>query len=506
MKYLLTKLINLLQTEEVRNYKIISSKYLQKGHKKRTVELFDLIRNSDHDEYSPQIVATLLEKGNKNAYYRIKNRLLRDLEHSLLIFYKDDDQEAIVLNHIRLSSILIGKSAYDEAIYYLNEAEKIAEKNEYYNLLNMIYDRLISLSNQVFDIDPSPYIKKKQALQEKYEHWQHTEQLLATISYRLRVTNYSSKEVETLDILEEVFEELKLSSSERNSPDFRLKINRCTRNILLQKREFKALSDYLRNSYHEFEQEQIFNRKNHEEKIIILIWLINALIKGKDIQEVRTYNKLLKENLQAYNNLYYLKYIWLYHQCKTVIDILDGQPHVAIKNLEALEMSPKYKNTISFFSVYLNLAMLYFYIGDLNKCLEQFSRVLVSSEFSSMPKSLQINIGIINLIFRVESKDYQYADGRYKELRRKFKKEFGLEEYKEQADFLDILKEFIRKPDAIWHVRVKKKITSFLALYSLFEFGSNETINYSIWLRARLEKRRYYKVMLEKYFEKEGQA
>lgn len=502
MKYLLTNIIRQMRVEEIRYYKIFNAKYLQKGKEKKTTELFDILYHKTPDEYDDALVNVFFPKKNRNSYYRLKNRLLHDLESSLISFHLEKDDEFMIMNKIKLASIFLQRTAYREAQYYLEEAEALAIKEQAYNLLNVIYDKFIQLCNLNYTLNPAPYLEKKQAIQEKYEQIQKTELLLATISHQLHQSNFSTKEEGVVETLEQIQQQIQLSNDEDISPGLRLKINRCARNILLQKREFEALGEYLNESFIEFEQEGIFLKKNHEEKIIMLIWLVNTFVRLKAIDKIILFTEELGHSLDMANESLHDKYLWLYCQCKMVVLSVQRKPKAAIEMLENLIHTPKYRKILSYFSVYLNLSMLHYYSQDIDTSLDYIGKIVVSKDYKNISRLWLLNIGIIELMLRYEAKDYNYALNRYKELRRKYRKELTQEAYAEQKQFLEILRVMLNKPNILDQDRMREKVSRFIAEYTHFEIGANELLNYSIWLRSKLTKQPYYEVMIETYYEK----
>jgi len=499
MKYLLTNFIRLMNGKEMRHYRILNSNFLQKGREKKTIQLLNTLQSEKFDEYDDVIVQQFFNKNRRNSYYRLKNRLLHDLEHSLLSFYKDKDEETMVNNYIRLSDIFIDKTDYGIAEHYLKEAEKLALSHEFYGLLNIIYDKLIQLCHFNSNLDPTPYARQKQVIQQKYEQIQHFNSLLATLTYRLQRSNFSVQEEGVVEMLEAIFEEMQVSVADSRQPVFRLKINQCARQILLQKREFDTLASYLMQSYEEFEKDGVFAR-HHEEKIIMLIWLVNTLSRIREVDKTVAFTQELGRSITRFDHVFYNKYVWLYYQSETVVRIIQGKPQEAISILEDLLHAEKYRDILSFFSIYLNLSMLYFYEQNIDVCLDYIGKVIVSKDYKSISPHLQLTISILEVVFRIESEDYQFAEARYKDLRRRFSKEIRLPGYTEQKEFLEILRDFINKPDAIKQEKTKGKIEHFVEQYTHFEIGSNELLNYNLWLKSKIKKKPYYQLMLDKYY------
>lgn len=160
-KHQLTTIINTLNKEEIRGFKLYSSRISTKDGGNKTVRLFDLIKYSGANEFDNEVVKELFPKGNINAYYRLKNRLLNDIEQSLLLIHRSKDDRFNLYKLIELANVFRYKSNYQVAFTYLQKAEKKAKQAEHLDLLNIIYDEINALSKDFYKIDPQIYITKK---------------------------------------------------------------------------------------------------------------------------------------------------------------------------------------------------------------------------------------------------------------------------------------------------------------------------------------------------------
>ncbi|HXC03854.1 MAG TPA: hypothetical protein VNZ86_03830, partial [Bacteroidia bacterium] len=90
-------IIGSLTKEEQRHFKLFANRTNASGSRKDLL-LFDYIRNSfpDYDESSIQ--EKLYGKGDKNSLYRLKNRLLSDVQRSLTLQYFEDSDYTLILN------------------------------------------------------------------------------------------------------------------------------------------------------------------------------------------------------------------------------------------------------------------------------------------------------------------------------------------------------------------------------------------------------------------------
>ncbi|MEZ4686703.1 MAG: hypothetical protein R3B47_11735 [Bacteroidia bacterium] len=211
-----------------------------------------------------------------------------------------------------LARIFYYKANYKVAFSYLQKAEKQAIQAGAFNLLNLIYDEIISLSKYFFEIDPQQYLALKKERQKEYARVQQVDYMLATLNHRLHKTNFGERGADLLDQLEEVQHQFDLLP-EKQTEAVRIEVHKVVRNILLQKKDFENLQTYLIKSYEQFEKNQFFNRQNHR-KIILITWIVNTFHKNKRFEASWKWLESLEEALEAYNKLYFHTYLWTYYQ------------------------------------------------------------------------------------------------------------------------------------------------------------------------------------------------
>jgi len=313
------------------------------------------------------------------------------------------------------------------------------------------------------------------------------------LNFRLKRTNFSGRDNEVLNILEQVSDALKLNELTTQSVRTKLLVNRCVRDILLQKKEFPALAEYMIKSYLDFKKDQIFGKNNHEERIIQLSWIINSLTKAKNFKVAPQYIDELHEQLLMYNRLYYDKYIWLYYQSRVIEYTFSNRMEEAVVLLEELEQKESVQqNPGLVFYVYINLAPLNYTVNELDKSLEYLSKILMSSTFNSMSTDWKLNIQLLELIIRTESQDVEYAIGKTNEVKRKYRDFLKQEQYQIEKRFVKIISTILKKPDAFRDKKFLKEVNQFINDTPDYEPGStNELIDYSIWLQAKMQKKTY---------------
>ncbi len=499
MKYQLTNLVKSLTKEEVRNFKVYSSRFKVKEDTKKLVQLFEYLRNDEYDEYDDGIVKILFPKSSKNAYYQLKNRLVREIEDSLLMLHKNKGDDYAVMRQLQLSKIFSDKGEYQRSKDCLQKANKLAKNSKNKILQCIIYDRWLDLESGM----PSGNIKKVANLAS--DHINQTgfelksKVLIASVKDELFRSNNSSKSsLSVIQTLDETVQELRMSDEYTNSAILRIQVSDSVKHVLLVKKQYRELVEFLQQELKNFREDPLFSKTTREQEVKYLSWIINALLRIRRISEVNQYIDELEELLgKSENQQLANKHKWLLFQCRLVGLVYSGKNKDAIILLSDLEGQrervPHYP-----LMVLLNLGLLHYYENNLERSLDYLTEIIGDESFKKFATPLQITATVIELVIRIEKGDNIYALNRHKNIKRKYRNFLAKEEYRRDKNFLNILKDIIN--DNLKHnpsKKTKAKIEQFIQGSPPFEPGSNEALCYQLWLRAYLEKRNYYQLVLE---------
>jgi len=225
-------IISTLTKEEVRHFKLFLKRSNTNVADAPVSQLFDNLRKNKDDS---EIRQKKFKHLKANAFYRLKN--LVDLNKSLLVLNYDKDDRILILNYLILSEIFLYKSEYEITYSFLCKAEKKAVEQEFYSILEIIYEHMIVLSRLYHDL-PLPEIikKKKTVIEKKYEI--HTfNDMLAEITWRLKNSNFGSKGFDIVNELENIKNKLDDIELLEQSPSLRIQMQNNIRMMLLQKGE-----------------------------------------------------------------------------------------------------------------------------------------------------------------------------------------------------------------------------------------------------------------------------
>ncbi|HEY9082228.1 MAG TPA: hypothetical protein VIN73_02760 [Vicingaceae bacterium] len=476
----LYQIIASLSTEECRNLKILLTR-TNDSEDRKDIMLFDYARKKASSLDEDYIANKLYDTG-KNSFYRLKNRLNNDINKSLLFFHYNDNNYFNTLNLISLAKLFNNKEEFQLAHIYLMQAEKKAIKNEFYNLLDLIYNELISLSIKSLKFNPEDYLKKRIENFKVVQIIHEIDHLQATLTYQIKTSqNYTPKKNPDQNILlQQKITELINDPKVKDSQRLQFKVYHSVSRILLQQHDYVALEDYLKNTYQKFTENKLFNKSNHDSKLQMLTYLINSLFKNEKIEESLSYTKDLYVAIQEFDNLHYKKYLFYYYNSLVInYQVFDKQKAISV--LEEAKTRKEIQNlTIYSLFIYLNLAVLFFDLKQFNSARKNIAKLKIHESFKNLDKMLQYKISIFELLIISELDDIELFNYQLKNFKKIFKNAFPLKEIKRDNDFVELLIQMKKKNTSV----TKEELKKFIKKYK--DASESDIINYNEWLNTKI--------------------
>jgi len=476
----ITRLIQGLSKEQVRFFKLFASRTEQQ-HDRKDLQLFTHLRKKGDDGFE-DLMQHLYPGNTKNAWYRLRNRLLTEINKALTVLHYEEDDFVLACNLLGLYRYFSIRNQLAEARFYLRKAERAALSIESFELLDFIYGEYIRLSNEMLTIDPEEYIQKRKLNRNQQEALRSIDDLLAVMTYRLKTTqNFSSGKNPLVDLLKKTTDDFIKDRDLKNSPLLRFRIYQAVTQVLLQKHEYKSLENYLLKTYREFTKDNLFTRANHDTHLQMLTYIVNSLFKNNQLKKSLVWAEKLKTSMEAYNHLLYDKYFFFYYNALVInYSILDRER--AINLLEDLRYDDRFKNN-SFYHlfVYLNLAVLRFDKGEYKESIKNLTRIHLLDGYKNADESLRLKINICELIVHFELGQIDVMEYKTQQIKKDYKDVLQNSNWAEQ-ELLEIL---AKLPDAIPIKRkdpFNQKIVSFISKLKNEDQNETQIIDYGNWL------------------------
>ncbi len=482
----LNQMILGLTKEEIRFYKIYSSR-INSNQPRKDIELFDLIKKERESFDEDAATAKLYPDGNKNPYYRLKNRLKSELSKSLMVQHFDNEDVTQALNLYNLARHYLSRNLFHLAQHFLSKAEKRALALENHELLDLVYTEFIRLSQELLSINPETYILKRQDNELKLKSIRQIDDILATVKYKLKITqNFSPVDNPVVDMLQETVQKLTDSKELKGSSALRFKIYQAVSQILLQQHDYPNLEDYLRVTYAEFEEEKLFTKSNHQTKLQMLVYMVNALFKNDKLQESLAWAEKLKLGMEEFDRLHYDRFMFFYYN-SLVINYSKVDMEKAIAVLLELEHNEKLKKTPFYIVfVYLNLSIFHFDLGNYREAIKRLNQLYHHDRFANTAAPLKFRIALLEILIRLELGDTDFLEYRMKQIQKDFKGQLENQENVREAMLLDLISDMFLKGKSLRSEEMKDRIKLFTKTTSPRSEDA-ELVNYNGWLEKKLK-------------------
>lgn len=483
---ILNSIVAGMSKEQVRYFKV----YLSRSHDRDDrldIQLFDYMRKTGEEYDEEKIFKKLYHSEDKNSFYRLRNRLLQDLNKSTLIQHYDDDETGYTLHLLALEKFYFSRNNTRVANYFLKKAEAEARKTENFELLDIIYGDFIRLSHELLSINPEEYIQKRKENQEQIRQLRAIEDILAVVSYKMKLTqNFASDENPILPLLQQTVENYSQDKELIRSAKLRFRIYHAVTQILLQKRDYKALEEYLLTVFKEFNEEKLFVRTNHDTKLQMLVYLVNSLFKNNKLKESLHYTEQLRLAMEEYQRLYYDKYLFFYYN-SLVINYSRLDRNRAIEILEEMKGNEKIRsNPFYEMFVYLNLAVSWFDKKDFHLSIRNLNKLYLLDGYAKADRSLQFKIAIAELMIRYELKDFDVLENKIRQVKKDFKEFFNKQVNSREILMVTVIGKLIESDSLKQEKNLMTKVKQLIFTSEEEDSGDSEILNYKTWLKEKL--------------------
>lgn len=481
---LLSLHIQAMTKEELRNFKLYAKRSNDEIERK-DIALFDLYAKSKHID-DDKFFKKLYETNDKNAYYRLKNRIIEDVGISLFSLHTNKNFLLQIFKHLGLFDIFFNRGEYMAALVHLKKSEKIALRSKQLEILDLIYVNFIKLSNDILEINPELYIEKQKDNAVELNKIRTMDQLLATLNYRLkRAQNYIKGDKGFLKIVSKTIKEFEGDLSLIENKLYQIKIYKAVSQIMISQHNFIDLEEYVLKTFNHFSTKNWFDKKNHDLKLEMLIYIINAKFYNKKFHEALQFATILFEGMHEFDKLYFEKYLFFYYNSLVV-----NYAHTNLKKaLEAIVefegLMRKRKNSFYDQFIYLNRATLSYEIEKYADGIRSLTKLYVSPAYSKIDKTFKFKIEVAELIMQYEYGDLLTLKKRIEQVRKTTDKKILIESKRDVAviGFLARLSEGeVLKRDS----KMNKELTLFLNKKIDQVEEDTEVIRYNSWIEKKL--------------------
>ncbi len=426
------------------------------------------------------------EKGALNALYRLKSRLTHFIDQLLIDVHSAEGEDFFIAErHLMLFHIFKRKELFNLANHHLKKAEKAAVAKEQYSLLDIIYNEFIIFSRDFLPIDPEDYLQKRRANEEMLHHIKTIDEILATISYRLRITQNMSVKLNITEEIENALGKFAGDEAIFKSVQFKIKFYKTISQILVQQKKYEELEKYLQITFEDFSNTGIFNKQTHDIKVEQLVYWGNALLMQRKYDKAIEKSKMLEAALTENQGVLFDKYIYFVYQLQinsyAVID-LDR----SVELLQEVVTSKKLISDAYWLLInYANLAFSYFVQKKFKQVIKTIQTIYRSDFFENTDIHMKAQLAILEMLTWYELDQPDNFDYRFKQIEKSFKSEWkGYEGI--DRDLLTMAQLMLNTPGYKHNAQLKAMADEYLNANANNE---NRIFNYDDWIIEKTGRR-----------------
>jgi hypothetical protein len=484
---IINDIIRQLDRHAAKQYKVFANRASSHLESRKDFELFDLLRKNGGSQNEDRLMMKLYGREDRNAYYRLKNRLAEDIGLSLFIQQHGQHEHMQCHYLTSMGYYYFSRNQFKIALYYFRKAEKKAIESENYGLLDIIYSQMIKLARELTVINPEHYIKLRKENRTLQNRTAEVEDILEALDYRIKTSqNLNKNEVPVMTLLSQTLAEYTESDELRNSKKVQLGIYLIISRTLLQQQKYEDLENYLLETLTSFEEKKFFGKTNHHQKLQMLAWIANATYKNKKYSLSLDYAKKLHYGMEQYGRLHYDAYEFYYYNI-LVINYSDINPAKAVEVL--LQMASKEnieKHAFNAVFIYVNLALCYFRQKEHKKGIESLNKLYRHWGYDTIDANARLTMYIGELMMRYEMKEYEFLEYRIKQILKENKEMLTSPDMASEKAFFALVGKMGQVFGNTRDKAIRQKIVQFLERFPVKENEEKNLFGYNQWLAGKL--------------------
>ncbi len=484
MAEILNKVILLMSKEEQRNFKLFALRSHEDGDR-LDLQLFDYIRKVGDSYQERRVLRHLYGKDARpNTYHRLCNRLLQEVGKSLALLHWDKDETISSLHELTLAMLYRKKMQYEIAVHFLKRAEKKIVQLDLPELLDIVLGEFIGLSFELSTINPERYIQRRTENRRRLNQLWEIDNVLAMVNHRLRRTqDLGMGDESVMNILRKTVDEYSLDPQIMADAKFRFRMYDGVSKILLEQRDYAALETYLLETFDAFVQEGLFHRSNHDIKLQMLTYIINALFKNGKIDESLAYVEKLGIAMDQFGQMLRTKYEFFYYNSL----VLNHSSRDIPKGISVMEKMLEIESIVAvpqhLIFILLNLALVEYARQNYKAAIKHIVKLRLHDCLQSADPGLKLRIEVFEMALRLELREYETLEYRLQQCKHDFAELLETSSMEKEGSMLGMIEKINH---SLYHKRnahLAAEVEDFLEKYPP---DDSEFFKYGEFLRGKI--------------------
>jgi hypothetical protein len=496
----LQTILQTLTLEDQKEFSLFVKRHKDRNNRK-DLELFRLLVGNQKSE-SERIIKTLYpEDANAVAYYALRKRLMQHLADFVLLKQIKEDQTAAtsIRGMLSLAGYMFGMQQHRTAWNVLKKAERAAQTNHQFDLLNLVYNLQIEWAASEYADPLGKVLEKWKTNKAKADEDERANIAASIIAQKLNEIKQQDREISFESLINKVLQEYALTEVATKSPRLLFKLMSIARSAILVKKEFYSFEPYIISQYSEMEQKGGFLPAHQAYKAGLLYMIAQTLYRNRKFTESLQYLEYLSRELasgqRGMYQEYYPRYVLLSAANHSFLQ--EGAKAVALT--ESLLANKQITLTArDQLNARFNLSFYYFQQGLYKKANQQLLGIHHSDKWCEkrMGREWMLKKHVSELILQYEMGNIDLALNKARSIERSFGDMLRKDSYKNVGSYLQLVRQLIDKPGAL----KQEEFNSLADRYLHFAPAEQEDIHFIsfyAWLKSKMLGQPYGRVLAD---------
>lgn len=464
------------------------------------LDLFNLF--AVEKKYDKQEILDELYEGKKidrNAYHSVRKRLVRHLNDFIYLRQIDNDEslEAEISKNLILIRHLFSHNLDKLAWKYLSKSEKLANRSELNNQLQMIYELQIEhYDSHWVDIPLKELVGKRRKVAELAQEDQNLKIIGSFVKQELEKVKIEAQDLDLERILDLLLNTFEMKDSLFRRPKLRYNFVLIARGIILANKEFYSFEEYVIRNYKKILDSGYFDsRPSHHLNMLYIV--SHTLYRTKKFDEAIQYLNSMQQYMELVGKGFFNRLNARYHMLLAACENFRGNVSNAIEILERMNRF-RFVLKEDEFNTQLNLSIYYFQMKDYKKANRLILNMGKTDNWfeKNMGVEWRVKKNMIEVIYQFELGRTEIALDRIVSLERIHKSLFETKKYGRVVVFLGLIKSIIKDPQVVGTEAFLNRVETSFDWVEIEE-EDLQAMSYYAWLKSKMTKRDFYPVLLD---------
>ena len=463
------------------------------------LDLFNLF-TIDRTYGKSEILDLLYGKSvDRNAYHSVRKRLVKHLNDFIYIrqIHNDESLESEISKSLILVRHLFNNNLDKLAWKHLKKSEKIADKSELNQQLQLIYE----LQIEHFDAERvkcslKELVKKRKHVADLAQEDENLKIIGSFVRQELEKVKIQAIDLDLERILDLLLNTFDMQDSLFRRPKLRYNFVLIARGIILANKEFYSFEEYVISNYDKIAKSGYFDSRPTN-RLTILYIVSHTLYRNKKFIEAINYLEEMNSYLAQVSKVVFNRFNVKYHLLLAACENFKGDIPRSIEILEKLN-GFKFVQKEDEFNSQLNLSIYYFQLEKYREANQVLIRMGRTDNWfeKNMGVEWRIKKNMIEVIYQYELGRHEIALDRIISLERIHKDFFKTKKYNRIAVFLGLVKRIIKDPQIVSSSEFLARVESSFDWVEI-EQEDLQAMSYYAWLKSKMNNQNFYSVLRE---------